>query len=480
MAKWVQSFEEYAKQLLEKGKIIGASVGLAENGELSYFQGFGLTDNTDDAQAVTADTVFGIGSVTKVFTCVAIMQLQEAGKLSVHDPVIKYIPELRTPSEAHTREITIHHLMTHTAGFPAFDTLMGAMKRSMENDPHSGTFSSGLEFDLDKMEAIDTKDQFVAYISGLDYELLGPPGTQFSYSNDSFALLGVIIERVSEISYEQFVKENILDPAGMTRSAFLLEDLPQDTQVATLFTRKSAADGGEVYRSPNWWDAPSMRAGGKLKSTIHDLLRFTEIFRTGGLVGTNRILTEESVGQITLSHIQMNPHQGYGYGLMIASDCHGGTLIEHGGAVKGVSAQLFFHPERNLTGAVLMNVDGGPAADLMHGLLNESNGKPANTPPFVYPDYEVSTEALTSLVGFYRSSEGANVTVEIQENGLVLKLLGSGVSLRPVGEDSFVWKRGENDSFVRFFRDETGASIRLFVGGRQLIKSPVNKEQATV
>ncbi|MFP3415971.1 serine hydrolase domain-containing protein, partial [Bacillus sp. SIMBA_074] len=91
----------------------------------------------------------------------------------------------------------------------AFDTLMGAMKRSMENDPHSGTFSSGLEFDLEKMEAIDTKDQFVAYISGLDYELLGPPGTQFSYSNDSFALLGVIIERVSDISYEQFVKENI-------------------------------------------------------------------------------------------------------------------------------------------------------------------------------------------------------------------------------------------------------------------------------
>ncbi|MGG1663419.1 serine hydrolase [Brevibacillus sp. NRS-1366] len=480
MAKWIQSFEEYAQKLLEKAKITGATVGLAENGEMSYFQGFGLTDNTDDAQPVTADTVFGIGSVTKMFTCVAIMQLQEAGKLSVHDPVIKYIPELRTPNEAFTREITIHHLMTHTAGFPAFDTLMGAMKRSMENDPESGSFSSGLEFDLEKMEAIDTKDQFVTYISGLDYELLGPPGTQFSYSNDSYALLGVIIERVSEILYEQFVKENILDPAGMTRSAFLLEDLPQDTQVATLFTRKSAADGGEVYRSPAWWDAPSMRAGGKLKSTIHDLLRFTEIFRTGGLVGEKRILSEESVSQMTLSHTPMNPHQGYGYGFMIASDCHGGTLIEHGGAVKGVSAQLFFIPERNLTGAVLMNVDGGPAADIMHGILNETNGKPANTAPFVYPDYEVSTELLTSLVGAYRSAEGAKVTVEIQENGLVVKIMGTSIPLRPVGEDSFVFKRGENDSFIRFVRDETGVSIRLFIGGRQLLKSSVVKEQTTV
>lgn len=480
MAKWVQSFEEYANQLLEKAKITGAAVGLAENGETSYFQGFGLTDNTEDAEPVTADTVFGIGSVTKMFTCVAIMQLQEAGKLSVHDPVIKYIPELRTPNEAFTREITIHHLMTHTAGFPAFDTLMGAMKRSMENDPHSGSFSSGLEFDLDKMEPIDTKDQFVAYISGIDYELLGPPGTQFSYSNDSYALLGVIIERVSGISYEQFVKDNILDPAGMTRSAFLLEDLPQDTQVATLFTRRSAADGGEVYRSPSWWDAPSMRAGGKLKSTIHDLLRFTEIFRTGGLVFENRILSEESVRQMTQSHIPMNPHQGYGYGFMIAGDCHGGTLIEHGGAVKGVSAQLFFLPERNLTGAVLTNVDGGPAADLMHGLLNETNGRPASTPPFHYPDYEVSTELLTSLVGFYRSSEGSNVTAEIQENGLVLKIMGTVVPLRSVGEDSFVWKRGENDSFVRFVRDETGAGKRLFIGGRQLLKSSVVKEQTTV
>lgn len=476
MADWVQSFEEYAQKLLAESKVTGTAVGLAEQGELRYFHGFGLADNTEDAKALTADTVFGIGSVTKSFTCVAIMQLQDAGKLSVHDPVIKYLPELRTPNEAYTREITIHHLMTHTAGFPPLDTLAGAMKKSIVEGGDDLSSSSGLAFDLDNAEEINTKEEFMAYIGKLNYEFLGAPGTEFSYSNDSYAMLGLIIERVSGKSYEQFVQDHILVPAGMKNSAFLVEDLPEGAEVATLFTRKSPKDGGEVYRSPSWWDSPSMRAAGFLKSTIHDLLRYTEIFRTGGLVGENRLLSPESVEAMTATHFSIAPFQAYGYGLFVAN-CHDGTLIEHGGAIKGVAAQIFVLPERGLTGAVLMNTDGGPMADLMHGILNATNGHSPDKVPFQYPDYEISVDALPAFTGEYRSSEGATVSVEIEENELVAKSNGTNIPLRSVGEDSFVMKRGETDAFIRFVRDEAGVVTRMGFGARQLIKVLAEKEQ---
>ncbi|NRS49155.1 serine hydrolase [Brevibacillus sp. HB2.2] len=476
MADWVQSFEEYAQKLLAEAKVTGTAVGLAEQGVLRYFHGFGLADDTEDANALTPDTVFGIGSVTKSFTCVAIMQLQDAGKLSVHDPVIKYLPELRTPNEAYTREITIQHLMTHTAGFPPLDTLAGAMKRSIVEGGDDLSSSSSLAFDLEKVEEINTKDEFMAYIGKLNYEFLGAPGTEFSYSNDSYAMLGLIIERVSGISYEQFVQDHILEPAGMKNSAFLVEDLPEEAEVATLFTRKSPKDGGEVYRSPSWWDSPSMRAAGFLKSTIHDLLRYTEIFRTGGLVGENRLLSSESVQDLTAPHVSISPFQAYGYGLFVAN-CHDGTLIEHGGAIKGVAAQIFVLPERGLTGAVLMNTDGGPMADLMHGILNATNGRSPDTVPFEYSDYEISVDALAAFTGEYRSSEGAIVSVEIEENQLVAKSNGANIPLRSVGEDSFVMKRGETDMFIHFVRNEAGVVTRMGFGARQLIKVLVEKEQ---
>ncbi|TKI54422.1 serine hydrolase [Brevibacillus antibioticus] len=476
MADWVQSFEEYVQKLLAEVKVTGTAVGLAEQGELKYFHGFGLADITEDAKALTPDTVFGIGSVTKSFTCVAIMQLQDAGKLSVHDPVIKYLPELRTPNEAYTREMTIHHLMTHTAGFPPLDTLVGAMKRSIVEGEDVKSFSSGLEFDLDKAEEINTKEEFMTYIGKLDYEFLGAPGTEFSYSNDSYAMLGLIIERVSGISYEQFVQDHILVPAGMKNSAFLIEDLPEDAEVATLFTRKSPKDGGEVYRSPSWWDSPSMRSAGFLKSTIHDLLRYTEIFRTGGLSGENRLLSPESVQAMMEPYFSISPFQAYAYGMFVAN-CHDGTLFEHGGAIKGVAAQIFILPERGLTGAILMNTDGGPMADLMHGILNATNGRSPNTVPFQYPDYEISVDALAAFTGEYRSSEGATVSVEIEENELVVKNNGTNMPLRSVGEDSFVMKRGETDAFIRFVRDEAGVVTRMGFGARQLVKVLAEKEQ---
>ena len=107
---------------MKENQIPGVAIGLAKDGELFYGKGFGYRD-VEKQLEVTIDTVFATGSITKSFTCVAIMQLQEAGKISVHDPVKKYLPNFRL-KHGSTEQITIHHFMTHTSGIPALLPLL--------------------------------------------------------------------------------------------------------------------------------------------------------------------------------------------------------------------------------------------------------------------------------------------------------------------------------------------------------------------
>ncbi|SCW64253.1 Beta-lactamase [Paenibacillus tianmuensis] len=202
--EWSQSFEKYMRKTMEAVPLAGASVGLAKDGELAYHQGFGYRDIEEKAE-ITPDTIFGIGSVTKSFTCVALMQLQEAGKLSVHEPAVNYLPEFRLKDGQSVENITIHHFMTHTSGIPASPSLGYAMKRTMLGDPAVDE----LDYDIEQHEPIDTYEELMDYIASLDFELLGPPGSLPDYNNDCYALLGAIIERVSGISYEQYVIKSI-------------------------------------------------------------------------------------------------------------------------------------------------------------------------------------------------------------------------------------------------------------------------------
>src|SRR5699024_6969141 len=151
--------------------------------------------DVDEQLPVTADTVFGIGSITKSFTCVAIMQLQEEGKLSVNDLVTTYLPEFKTPDIHKTNKITIHHLMTNSSGIPPLATLFGELKKSMEADPDVAETkeekekTKKLKEYLADLSPVETKEELLEEISNAEYEFLGEPGEQFSYSNDCFALL---------------------------------------------------------------------------------------------------------------------------------------------------------------------------------------------------------------------------------------------------------------------------------------------------
>ncbi len=284
----VHNFEQYSDDILKKYKVPGFAIGLAKDGELCYEKEFGHRDMEDELP-LSADTVFGVGSITKAFTATSILQLQEKRKLSVKDPVIKFLPEFKTPNEEQTKQMTIHHFLTHTSGMPPLLTLIGAVKRSMEKGQPKFGGEQQQDSPLDAIPEIDTYADLMNSIANTEFTLLGEPGTEFSYSNDAYALLGAIIERVSGMSYEQYVRENILEPAGMHNSGFQYKNDYED--IAVLYDMRMQ-DGEEiVFRSNNPWDAPAMRAAGFLKSTVNDMLKFTEIIRNSGEIGRTRILS---------------------------------------------------------------------------------------------------------------------------------------------------------------------------------------------
>jgi len=452
--EWSAAFEQSAEATLGTYQTPGMAVAVARDGELVYAHGFGYRDR-ERGLVPGPETMFGIGSITKSFTCVAILQLQEQGRLSVQDAVQRYLPEFSTPDPAAARAMTLHHFMTHSSGLPPLPSLYPAMARSIAGDPAAPPQLAGGEF-----RPIDTPADLMESIAHGDYELLGPAGAQFSYSNDAYALLGTVIERVSGTSYGAYLQEHILGPAGMTAST-LPADLGSDA--ATLYASRPGTE--EVFAAPQWWDAPAMLAAGFLKSNAREMLRYLEIYRTGGLVGRERLLSAASVAAMCQPHVPVSPRAGYGYGLLITPGYHGVTLVEHSGGLKGISAQVTVVPERGLTSVALANIAGAPSGLVLLRAVNAMMGLPLGTRRAEYPTVVPAPGDLHPYVGTYRSGEGARIEVAAEAGGLIFEAEGKRLPARFVGDEAFVVTQREDETHARFLRRD-GAVWALAFGSR--------------
>lgn len=463
-AAWASAADGFIEERRTAKRIPGIGLAVAVNGREVRARGFGMRD-VENGLPATPDTVFGIGSITKSFTCVAIMQLAEAGKLSVEDPVVRYLPEFRTPEPGHARAVTIHHFMTHTSGLPPLPSLLHALARSMEGDPAAEAPEE------QALEPIDTYEELMDFIAETDFEILGAPGEHFSYSNDAYGLLGCIIERVSGLPYEDYVTARILRPFGMRRSLFDAAALASLEDVCTLYAWRPGQGGdGEVYRAPIWWFAPAMSAAGFLKSTPRDMLRYAEIFRTGGVSGDTRILSPESVRRMTHPHVEWMPGTAYGYGLGIHAGYHGVTLVEHNGGLKGIAANMAIVPERGITAVELANsphVGGGWATQ---AVVNAALGLPFDARRVAFPDSHCPPARLADYEGLFVSGEGARIEATARDGRLELTADGKTLPGRPTGVDAFAIEVGDGEAYARFVRDGNGRVKAVAWGSRILPK----------
>lgn len=311
----------------------GCAVGVARGGDVLHAQGYGLA-NLDHGIAITPDTVFDVGSVTKQFTAASILLLSQDGALALGDDVREHLPEL--PEYGTT--ITIRHLLHHTSGVRDYLNLIALAGRP-----------------------------FYAPISHLDIvELMArqralnhPPGERYSYSNTGYMLLATIVERVSGRSFGTFARERIFDPLGMSAS-FLYEDA--ERVVPHRATGYAPGAGGRFRMVHNFSFATA--GDGQLYTTVGDLLRWSRAFATDGVAGPD--FTAAMLNPGTLADGET---LDYGGGLFLG-EYRGLTTNGHGGSTWGFRARLVRFPDHGLAVAVLCNREDANPGRLANGIVD--------------------------------------------------------------------------------------------------------------
>lgn len=422
------------------------SIVVNQGGEIVYESYIGFADIGNRVPA-TRDTVFKIGSISKSFTALAVLQLVEQGKLDLDASVSKYLPDLAEPAA----NATIRELLTHTSGIPTYTD-------KSETRPLLEWSEPTREYVLDLFQ---TKDlEFAA-------------GTRYNYSNSGYYLLGLLIESVSEQDYFEFLKDNILRPLGLTAtySGAYEEVVPYQARGYVV-----TADGFQ-HAPPTHHLAPF--AAGMLSASAADVARYR-----------HRIFTSPAISQrlreliTTTGRFVDGTDHRYSLGALVISDFHGYRRIEHNGAISGFVGEHVYFPDHDLTVVVLVNANGAPVSpdSLAAALSREIFGIPE---PDVM-EVEVSQQLLESYVGLYRMSPfwlAGEFKRVVFENGILALQIDpdsehpARIPLLPRAEGEFALAIDETIR-IRFLAEEDQVQgLEVDVGGQVSPARRVNEHE---
>jgi len=419
-----EKLESMIATIMAQGRIPGVSLALVKDDRVIYARGFGARNLKDNVPA-TPQTLYGIGSCTKSFTALAIMQLAEQGKLDVHDPVEKYIPEFKIGNKENP--ITIHNLLTHSSGVPNLGVAEILIMRA-----------SGLD---EKWVPMSGLDDLFLHINGAKEEVAAEPGKRFFYFNTGYTLLGEIVERVSGMKYEDYVRKKILNPLKMNRSTFLKEDSDRDSDVMTAYFVQSK--DGDVTVTPTTHPFHKfIYAPGGLLSSVMDLTNYLIANMNAGVFEDARLLDASLLKEMYKPHVETNfpslfGKVAYGYGWMVYDDFLGHKLVEHGGSTGVSSADLAFEPDLKIGVALAANMGGTPLTSVIPlGVMAFLMGK---DPEKEIPIFEIEKK-LSMLAGVYESYKGINKVSVVKKGGLLYvevkeKLMEMSAPLIPESEE---------------------------------------------
>lgn len=312
-------------KMLDEQHVTGAAVGVYQNGALIDLKTYGLRDVAKNLP-VDAGTRFEIGSVTKQFTAAAILQLQEQGKLSIDDPVAKYLPAF-----PHASEITLRQLLNQVSGLPNYTSLPD-IAAAMATIP-------------------DATGKIVAYVNK---PLNFTPGTKWEYSNTNYWVLGKVVSRVSGMSYEDYVREHIFKPAGMLHSGFVSDESSFDDFAIPYW--QGPKNDGPTQPAPTMLESwPG--AAGAIVSTVGDLAAWDTALASGKVISHDSFALMSSPGRLAYGKLT-----DYGMGLEVGSH-EGHARIGHGGGTPGSLTMNATYPNDHLDIIVLENnLRGQPGA----------------------------------------------------------------------------------------------------------------------
>lgn len=459
-ANW-QAYADWTESLRQRNSIAGIHVSVFTASETLFEHGFGHR-HVARGLLPDADTMFGLGSVTKSFTALAILRAATDGLLSLDDPVTRWLPEF-TLWEGRTAPV-VRQLLNQTSGLPALDTLVHAMAESGRGDPTEA-------FDpVPPPEQIAPTGTAVEVIEYLNRTAkVEEPGGVFCYQNDAWGLLGEIVTRATGVRFQDFVEREIAGRLGMNRTTFDLQRLLADPNATMLYALDPA---GQLMESPKWHDSDPLAGAGFLRSTGRDMTSYVRFLMKGD--GSVLGISDQLLAEMRSAQVWCGQNQFYGYGLITWPDWYGVTLIGHSGGIKGVSSHMGFVPELGVGFSVLTNLEHQPADMIALGAVNTLLDLPLDTPRFEPEQEPVSEADVAQLLGEYRSGEPWGI-IRLEQEADGSLLVKEGEDAQEFGaflvSPSLIGVQGTDQlRYVDVLRDDAGTVWGVHSGKRILYR----------
>ena len=430
-------FESWIRGQMISRHLPGIAVGVVFDQELIWAKGFGQADQ-DAHVAMSPSTQFRMASHSKLFTSTAIMQLRDAGKLRLDDPVSKYLPWFKIkPAQLDDPEITIEELVTHSSGLPR------------EAGPHWTTH----EF--------PTEDQVRSYITG--HQAVYSPEVRWKYSNLALGLAGMVVEAVSGEKYAEYVQRHIFSPLDMTGSS-----VDQNVKGLAIGYGRLMPDGSRA-KIP-FIDAHGLGPATGITSNVEDMAKFVSLQFRSGKVGGAQILSTGALREMHRVRVLENDWtRGNAIGFAVNRD-HDKVYVGHGGSYPGYKTQTLVDLDGKVGVIVLTNEDDGNPAPIANHLMHTVGqavakaGAPAVKTPLWDPTW-------SRFAGHYSSENGETDVVELNQRLVMINPDGDNPEtqqrLEPIGNGQFRLEApadgGPVGEVVRFV-EENGHVLRMYTG----------------
>ncbi|HST19105.1 MAG TPA: serine hydrolase domain-containing protein [Gaiellaceae bacterium] len=398
------SLQQLLDDACEKHGVPGASLAVLQDGEISTVASGVL--NVDTGVETTTDSLFQIGSITKVWTTTVVMQLVDEGLVELDAPLRRYLPEFKVADESVTEAVTIRHLLTHSSG--------------IDGDHFADTGRGD-----------DALEKYVLTCAPL--RQVHPLGATMSYCNTGFSLLGRVVEVVTGSTWDAAIRARLFEPMKLTHTA----TLPEEVLRFRAAMGHVQPPGQELHTASVWGLPRTAGAPGGICSTAAEVVQFGQLHLTGGSVDGEQVVSSESVRAMQVPQIEVpsggdglsSRHWGLGWSIFGWS---GRTVLGHDGGTIGQAAFLRVVPDTGVAVALLTN--GGNAIALFRDtfgeLLSDRAGVelPAESLP---PEPPLPVEAA-GYVGVYER-EGASIRVVERDGGIaaVQTITGLGSELAP-------------------------------------------------
>jgi CubicO group peptidase (beta-lactamase class C family) len=371
--KTLAELQKAMKDVLDKDHVPGAGVALVSNGELLWCGGLGKADIAS-SRDVTCDTEFRVGSISKSFVALALLKLQEEGKINLEARLQDVAPEV--PVKNHwesTNPVRIVNLLEHTAGFDDMEA--------------AEVYNFNDRYDFPLLEVFKRFQQ--------PEDVRWPPSTRMSYSNPGFGIAGYLIEKVAGTPFDQYIRQTILRPLGMANADFPFTDANKPL-LATPY------DGNPPRALPGY-PYIYLRPAGDLKASPGELAKLVQFFLRRGKAGDAQIVKPESIIRMESVETTLAAKNGLrlGYGLANYTEVTGGVVTHgHDGGIDGFISSYRYMPEQNWGYVVLLNsTESGQALNDLNKLAIDFLSKDFPKPQ--HPAVTMSAGDLEKFSGYY-------------------------------------------------------------------------------